>query len=122
MSPHPWYLVENRIRQHLIDLLGSDGVLALPTAPGPAIPIGTPGAALEDWRARLLSLTCIAGLSGLPQVSIPLARVDGLPVGLSLLGPPGADEALMLLAERLAGAVGLPPVAPAAVAAPAGGE
>lgn len=52
----------------MLDLLGPDGVLALPSAPGPAIPCATPGSELEDWRARLLSLTCIAGLAGLPQV------------------------------------------------------
>jgi Asp-tRNA(Asn)/Glu-tRNA(Gln) amidotransferase A subunit family amidase len=39
-----------------------------------------------------------------PQVTIPLAKVDGLPVGLSLLGPAGTDEALMELAERVAAA------------------
>lgn len=43
---------------------------------------------------------------------MPLARVGGLPVGLSFIGPPGTDEGLMLLAERLAGALRLPPVAP----------
>ncbi|GBF97640.1 amidase [Raphidocelis subcapitata] len=91
-----------KIRDHMTALLGADGVLALPTAPGPAVPRGMPGAELEDWRTRLLSLTCVAGLSGLPQVNIPLARVDGLPVGLSLIGPAGSDEALMALAERVA--------------------
>jgi amidase len=55
-------------------LLGSDGVLVLPTAPGPAVPRGMPGAQLEDWRTRLLSLTCVAGLSGLPQARAPRRR------------------------------------------------
>ncbi|KAI8472406.1 MAG: amidase [Monoraphidium minutum] len=104
-----------RIRQHLIGLLGEEGVLALPTAPGPAIPLDTPSAALEDWRTRLLSLTCIAGLSGLPQVTMPLATVDGLPVGLSFIGPPNTDAGLILLTERLAGALRLPVVAPAPI-------
>jgi amidase len=87
--------------------LGGDGVLALPTAPGPAVPLNTPGAELEDWRTRLLSLTCIAGLTGLPQVTVPLATVGGLPVGLSLLGPRGSDETLMALAEKVAAAAGV---------------
>ncbi len=39
------------------------------------------------------------------QVSLPLAQVDGLPVGLSLIGPAGADERLLELAERLAAAL-----------------
>jgi amidase len=35
---------------------------------------------------------------------MPIARVDGLPVGLSLIGPPGSDESLLELAERIAAA------------------
>ena len=45
--------------------------------------------------------TCIAGLSGLPQISIPAATVDGAPVGLSLIGPPGRDLDLLALAVEL---------------------
>ncbi len=89
------------MRAYLIQLLGADGVLALPSAPGPAPPIGLPGPQLDDWRRRVMSLTCIAGLGGLPQVSMPLARVDGLPVGLSLIGPPGSDERLLEAAWRI---------------------
>lgn len=61
---------ENRqqISAHLEKLLGSDGVLTLPTAPGPAPVLNTPPAELDLFRSRLLSLTCIAGLGGLPQV------------------------------------------------------
>ena len=57
-----------KISAHLEDLLGSDGVLMLPTAPGPAPLLKTPPAELDLFRSRLLSLTCIAGLGGLPQV------------------------------------------------------
>ena len=58
-----------QISAHLDKLLGSDGVLTLPTAPGPAPILNTPPAELDLFRSRLLSLTCIAGLGGLPQVS-----------------------------------------------------
>lgn len=81
--------------------MGSDGVLAIPTAPGPAVPLAMPPKELDGWRSRLLRLTCVAGLSGLPQVTLPVARVGGLPVGLSLIGPPNTDEALMEVADRL---------------------
>ncbi|GIL60005.1 hypothetical protein Vafri_14638, partial [Volvox africanus] len=90
-----------RIRAHMLDLLGSDGLLALPTTPGPAPLVNTPPADLDAWRTRLISLTSIAGLAGLPQVNLPLARVDGLPVGLGLIGPPGSDEALLEITEKL---------------------
>ncbi|KAG2488367.1 hypothetical protein HYH03_013056 [Edaphochlamys debaryana] len=89
------------IRSHLLSLLGSDGVLVLPTTPGPAPLVNTPPAELDAWRTRLISLTSIAGLAGLPQVSLPVASVEGLPVGLGLIGPPGSDEALLELTEQL---------------------
>lgn len=92
-----------RITQHLLQLLGSDGVLALPSAPGPAfVNDGIDAAAFQELRMATLSLTCIAGLGGLPQISLPVATVDGAPVGLGLIGPPGSDEALLEVAVRLA--------------------
>eukprot|EP00879_Flechtneria_rotunda_P028224 GHRR01030314.1.p1 GENE.GHRR01030314.1~~GHRR01030314.1.p1 ORF type:complete len:115 (+),score=42.93 GHRR01030314.1:207-551(+) len=90
-----------RIRQYLHNLLGSDGLLALPTAPGPAVPLDMPADELDNWRKAVLSLTCIAGLAGLPQVQLPIAKDDGLPVGLSFIGPAGSDEQLLDIAVKL---------------------
>lgn len=56
------------ITQHLEQLLGNDAVLAVPSAPGPAPFLNTLQQELNAFRQRLISLTCIAGLSGLPQV------------------------------------------------------
>jgi amidase len=66
------------VRAYLIGLLGADGVLALPSAPGPAPERGLPGGALDDWRRRVMSLTCVAGLGALPQVG-PWRRLGGRP-------------------------------------------
>lgn len=35
------------------------------------------------------------------QVSVPVAKVDGCPIGLGLIGPRGSDEALLRLIEQL---------------------
>lgn len=94
------------IRGMLIRRLGPDGVLCLPTSPAPAPRRDATEAAVESVRVRLLEFTCIAGLGGLPQVSIPAAEADGAPVGLSLVGPPGSDRALIDLAGRLWSALG----------------
>jgi len=51
-------------------------------------------------------LTCVAGTTGRPQISLPLAAVDGLPVGLSLLGARGADAVLLAFARDMATALG----------------
>jgi len=44
-------------------------------------------------------MLCIAGLSGFPQISMPLASRLGAPFGISLLGPAGSDRSLIALAE-----------------------
>ncbi|KAK9829139.1 hypothetical protein WJX72_004102 [[Myrmecia] bisecta] len=90
-----------RITAHVEALLGPDGFLMLPTIPGPAPKRGLSGAEQQTYREKLMCLTCIAGLSGLPQVTLPIARVDGCPVALSLLGPRNSDEQLLGLAEQL---------------------
>jgi amidase len=76
-------------------------VAALPSAPCIAPLLGTSAADLESYRIRVMRLTCIAGLGGLPQVSIPIGIVDGCPVGLSFIGWAGGDEALLDLAFEL---------------------
>jgi amidase len=80
-----------------------DGVICLPTSPGPAPLRAATGEAVEAFRQRAQRLTCIAGLSGLPQVTLPVATIDGAPLGFSLIGPPGRDLDLLALAVELAG-------------------
>lgn len=88
-----------------------EGVLALPSAASVAPLIreaSAGGELIEAQRQRTLMLTCVAGLAGLPVVSVPLrteASVGrpGLPVGLSLVGPSGSDKALIRYAAELVG-------------------
>jgi amidase len=84
-------------------LVGADGVLILPTTPGIALPVEAPEEDFEAFRARAISMLCIAGLSGLPQVSLPVGKVSGCPLGLSLIGPPGRDRALLAIARKVLG-------------------
>ncbi|MDP9995110.1 amidase [Variovorax boronicumulans] len=90
-------------RAHLAELLGTDGVLLMPTMPDIAPLRSDSEAAMEDYRNRAIRLLCIAGLAGFPQLSMPLATRDGAPLGISLLGPAGSDRSLIALAERIAG-------------------
>ena len=94
-------------RAHVRALVPPGTVLALPSAPSIAPLIDTPAEALEDFRVRVMRLTCAAGLAGLPQVSIPAGTVAGCPVGLSFIGWAGGDEALLDLALRLSRYCGL---------------
>jgi amidase len=84
-------------------MIGRDGVLVLPTMPDIAPLIAQPESELEVYRNKALNLLCLAGLSGLPQVSMPLAKRLDAPLGLSLIGPAGSDVSLCRLAAHLAG-------------------
>ncbi len=93
-----------RFRQHLADVLGSDGVLVMPTMPDIA-PLRTADeASLEVYRNQAVQMLCLAGLSGFPQISLPLASRGGAPLGISLLGPAGTDRSLITIAQQLAAA------------------
>ena len=63
---------------------------------------GDSGDALESYRNRSIQMLCVAGLSGFPQLSMPLGQRLGAPLGLSLLGPAGSDASLVQLAQRIA--------------------
>ena len=64
------------IVKHVDQLLGSNAVMTLPTAPGPAPKLNTPLPELEGFRNQLITLTSIASLAGLPQVSLPRHQAD----------------------------------------------
>ncbi len=95
------YAFRERFRKHFAALLGSDGVLVMPTMPDIAPLRSESESALEDYRNRAIQLLCMAGLSGFPQISLPLASRDSAPLGISLLGPAGSDRSLIALAQKL---------------------
>jgi amidase len=103
----PWMVasaneVRKSVRARMDDLLAGGDVLCLPTSPRVAPLKDAPSDDLEvRFRQQAMNLLCIAGLAGLPQVSLPLATLDGLPLGLSLVGRRGADRRLLALAEAL---------------------
>ncbi|GAW50953.1 MULTISPECIES: AtzH-like domain-containing protein [unclassified Nocardioides] len=79
------------------ELIG-DRVLVLPSASSVA---PTPGEGLQAVRDATMSLTCLAGLGGLPAVSIPRTTADGLPAGVCLVAASGRDRDLLALAVEL---------------------
>ena len=99
--------VRTAAREHIRATIKPGTVLALPTAPCIAPKTDTPQSELESFRVRVMRLTCIAGLAGLPQVTVPAGTVAGCPVGLSFVGWAGGDEALLDLAVAVAKYCGL---------------
>ena len=88
-------------RAELASFLGNHGFLVLPTVPGPAPLVRSTPEQLQAYREKALHLLCLSGLSGFPQITLPLGQVDGAPFGLSLLGPSGSDVALIRLGRRI---------------------
>jgi amidase len=91
--------------QRVHEILGKDRVIVLPTMPGIAPLLAASEEDFEAFRWRALPLTSISGLSGAPQITLPVATVNGCPLGLSLIAPPGRDRALIALAARVLAAI-----------------
>ncbi|MDG2383737.1 MAG: amidase [Pirellulaceae bacterium] len=83
-------------------ILADKTIVLMPTTIGPAPPIGQKLSDRTRFRLQTSQLNCIAGTTGGPQINLPLADQDGLPVGISLLGSPGEDEMLIKTALELA--------------------
>ena len=95
-------LMRAEARARLAWLVPPGAILCLPTTPFPAPRKGLPLATLDPLRARMSCLTAVGGLTGVPQVSLPGATVDGRPVGLSIVGAPGSDAVLVAVAKAMA--------------------
>lgn len=80
----------------------SDAVLLLPTTASGAPDRSAGPAQIEAHRGATLRMTCLASLAGLPAVTVPRLRDKrSRPVGLSLIGAPGTDHALLDIAARM---------------------
>lgn len=91
----------HEVRAYVRGVIGEEGVALVPSAASVAPLRDASAESVDAVRMRTLRITCIAGLAGLPQVSLPCRTPEGLPIGLSLIGPAGSDAALIALARRL---------------------
>src|SRR5690606_31878694 len=92
------------VRRSVLDATADGTVLVLPAAAGAAPPLPQGHQPPPDDRAadehelrrvRTMRLTCLAGLAGAPVVVLPLAQVEGLPLGVAFVGAPGTDLELL---------------------------
>ncbi len=93
-----YYLQAQKVRQLISDdfrkAFESVDVIAGPTTPTPAFKLGDK---TDDPITMYLNdiYTIGANLAGLPAISAPCGMVQGLPVGLHLVGPHWAEESLL---------------------------
>jgi len=87
--------------ERISGLLSEYDIICLPTATSAAPRLDR---SLDDRQGvgyRLGHLLCIGGMTGCPQITLPLATIDGLPLGLSLMGARGSDEMLIGFAREI---------------------
>lgn len=97
-------LMRQEARGRMAYLLPPGTILCLPTTPFPAPRKGLPLTVLDPLRDRITCLCAHGGLTGVPQVNLPGATVDGAPVGLSIVGGRGTDAMLIAVAQAMAAA------------------
>jgi aspartyl-tRNA(Asn)/glutamyl-tRNA(Gln) amidotransferase subunit A len=90
------------LQQKFIHLFQQQGGLWLiPTTPAGPPNLSLMGEELAQYRSDLMGLTSIAGLSGFPQLHIPISGLTEGPTGISLLGEPDGEGDLFATAQRL---------------------
>jgi len=93
--------LRKEITGYVDELLAAGAVMLIPTAADIA-PLKTQSSAESlRFRDRTLCLTSISNLTGVPQVQIPVGRVQGAPVGLSFISARGSDRALLKFAAEV---------------------
>ena len=91
--------VRRLIRQDFLTCFEQVDVIAGPTTPGPAFALG---AKTDDPLSMYLEdvYTLAVNLAGLPGISVPAGTVDGMPVGLQLIGRHFDESGLLNVAHR----------------------
>lgn len=94
--------LQGEVAAHMDSQLRSGTVIIFPTLP--TMPPKSPVDAREGqrFRQRVIALTCIAGLAGLPQLTIPLGR-ERPSQAVSLLAGRAFDRVIMTAAKALTG-------------------
>ncbi len=79
-------------------------LLFTPTTPSPAFELGAKSDPYEMYLSDIF--TCTANLAGVPAMSIPIGRVDGLPVGGQFIAGHFDERAMFVAAYALERALG----------------
>ena len=88
------------VRDDFLAAFADVDVIATPATPTPAFRRQREGAAADPTAMyRQDVFTTPASLAGLPVLSLPCGRVDGLPVGMQLIAPHFAEDRLLALGE-----------------------
>jgi amidase len=96
-----------------VDALAMPSAQVLPFSVETEYPQAIGGMEMDTYH-RWMEVMILSSLLGLPAVACPVGFVRGLPIGLQLIGPRGADGPLLALAARHHAATRWPQIAPPA--------
>jgi len=83
-------VAKENVRKDFTRILADVDVIAGPTMPTIAFKLGEKSDPLSMYLADILTVP--VNLAGIPAISVPCGKADGMPVGLQIMGRPFADE------------------------------
>lgn len=86
------------IKKEFDEIFKQVDIILTPTAPTPAFKIHEKKDPLSMYLSDVY--TTPASLAGLPAISVPCGEVDGLPIGLQIIGPQFYDEFVFEVASK----------------------
>jgi aspartyl-tRNA(Asn)/glutamyl-tRNA(Gln) amidotransferase subunit A len=93
--------IRTAIRRELEGAFSAVDLILMPVYPCGPFKWGSEG--LDSFSQKLSDIfTCSANMAGLPAVSFPASLEKGLPIGMQFMGPPFAENRLLLACERFA--------------------
>ncbi|MBI2588349.1 Asp-tRNA(Asn)/Glu-tRNA(Gln) amidotransferase subunit GatA [Candidatus Berkelbacteria bacterium] len=97
---HSAQIARAKIKQEFEKIFEDFDVLILPTSPILPFKIGEK---INEPLAMYLSdiYTVPINIAGLPAISVPIGRVDNLPVGLQIVGPKWSEERILAAAGEI---------------------
>lgn len=106
-----YYIKAQKLRlqmtQEINSLFHQYDAIFSPTSP--TLPFKVKDSSLDSMTMKMFDLCTIpANLGGFPAISIPAGSVEGLPVGLQLLGPWGGDEELLQISYTIEKELAIP--------------
>lgn len=110
LLPAHWYIKAQRLRSQLVNrmnaLFDDCDILICPVMRSTAPLLGESSVRIgsQDYplHTAVSNLTLPFSLSGMPALSLPLGKaIDGAPLSVQLVAPPGRDWALLKVAKRL---------------------
>ncbi|XP_057767406.1 outer envelope protein 64, chloroplastic [Salvia miltiorrhiza] len=87
--------IRSELRSAINALLKDDGILVIPTAPGPPPKLEAKENFSKEYLIQATTLSSLASMSGCCQVAVPLGVHEKCPFSLSLLARHGGDRFLL---------------------------